>query len=142
MSKKILPVSFELPNLVKEIKARIQQAQARAVLAVNAELVRLYWDIGRMIEHRQQQEGWGAAVIPRLAREPGGGLPGGARRDPVGVHGQERVEKVRHVAPAHGVHQQQRDQLAVRFGRPPDRPEVRAEAIPAARDVVKLPLDT
>ena len=37
------------------------------MLAVNAELVRLYWDIGRIIDERQQREGWGAAVIPRLA---------------------------------------------------------------------------
>jgi hypothetical protein len=30
-------------------------------------LVRLYWDIGRIIDRRQRQEGWGAGVIPRLA---------------------------------------------------------------------------
>ena len=53
--------------LVTEVKGRIQAAQTRAVLAVNAELVRLYWDIGRIIDERQQREGWGAAVIPRLA---------------------------------------------------------------------------
>lgn len=47
----------------------------RAVLSANAELVRLYWDIGRMIDQRQQQEGWGAAVIPRLARELHNELP-------------------------------------------------------------------
>lgn len=39
------------------------------MLAVNSELVRLYWDVGRLIDERQQREGWGAAVIPRLARE-------------------------------------------------------------------------
>jgi hypothetical protein len=54
---------------LREIKERIRQAQARAVLSVNAELVRLYWDIGQMIDARQRQEGWGTAVIPRLARE-------------------------------------------------------------------------
>ena len=53
--------------LVTEVKGRIQTAQTRAMLAVNAELVRLYWDIGRIIDERQQREGWGAAVIPRLA---------------------------------------------------------------------------
>jgi hypothetical protein len=45
------------------------------VLSVNAELVRLYWDIGRLIDGRQQEEGWGAAVIPRLARELQNELP-------------------------------------------------------------------
>lgn len=58
-----------LSHLLNEIKTRIQQSQVRAILAVNAELVRLHWDIGRMIDQRQKQEGWGAAVIPRLARE-------------------------------------------------------------------------
>jgi predicted nuclease of restriction endonuclease-like (RecB) superfamily len=28
-----------------------------------------YWDIGRMIHLRQQEEGWGASVIPRLAKD-------------------------------------------------------------------------
>jgi len=45
------------------------------MLSVNAELVQLYWDIGRIIAGRQQQEGWGAAVIPRLARELKNELP-------------------------------------------------------------------
>ncbi len=69
MTKKNLQVPDRFPDLLKEIKARIQQSQVRAILAVNAEMVRLYWDIGQMIDSRQQQEGWGAAVIPRLARE-------------------------------------------------------------------------
>ena len=55
--------------LLSEVKQRIQLAQTKALLAVNSELVRLYWDIGRIIDARQKREGWGAAVIPRLARE-------------------------------------------------------------------------
>lgn len=43
--------------------------------SVNAELVRLYWDIGRLIDDRQQREGWGAAVIPRLSAELRNELP-------------------------------------------------------------------
>jgi hypothetical protein len=50
--------------LRREIKDRIAQAQARAVLSVNAELVRLYWDIGRIIHARQKEEGWGLASFP------------------------------------------------------------------------------
>jgi predicted nuclease of restriction endonuclease-like (RecB) superfamily len=75
MSKTNVPVPADFPILLKEIKNRIQQAQTRAMLAVNAELVQLYWDIGRIIAARQQQEGWGAAVIPRLARELANELP-------------------------------------------------------------------
>ena len=55
-------------TLLDELKGRIQSAQAHAIVSVNSELVRLYWDVGRIINQRQEQEGWGAAVIPRLAR--------------------------------------------------------------------------
>ena len=73
MSKPSLPANYA--SLLKEIKDRIQQAQTRAILAVNAELVRLYWDIGLIIDGRQREEGWGTAVIPRLARELCNELP-------------------------------------------------------------------
>lgn len=68
-------VRSDFTALVTEVKGRIQSAQTRAMLAVNAELVRLYWDIGRIIEERQKREGWGSAVIPRLARELHNELP-------------------------------------------------------------------
>jgi len=61
--------------LLAEIKARVRRAQTRAVLAVNAELIRLDWESGGMICQRQQQEGWGAAVIIRLARDLHNELP-------------------------------------------------------------------
>lgn len=35
----------------------------------------MYWDIGRIIDQRQRQKGWGAAVIPRLSRELRNELP-------------------------------------------------------------------
>ena len=34
---------------------------------VNRELVLLYWQIGREILTKQQQQGWGAKVIDRLS---------------------------------------------------------------------------
>ena len=52
-----------------ELKARIHNAQQRATLAVNRELVLLYWQIGRDILERQGREGWGAKVIERLAQD-------------------------------------------------------------------------
>ena len=42
---------------------------------MNAELVHLYWNIGRLIAARQQKEGWRAAVIPPLASELQNELP-------------------------------------------------------------------
>lgn len=68
-----LPSGFA--DLLGEVKLRIQTAQTRAMFSVNAELIRLYWDIGRMIEDRQKREGWGASVIPRLSAELRNELP-------------------------------------------------------------------
>ena len=62
-------------NLLRDIKARIRQAQIKATLSANAEMVTMYWDIGRMIQERQDHEGWGTAVIPRLSRDIRNELP-------------------------------------------------------------------
>jgi predicted nuclease of restriction endonuclease-like (RecB) superfamily len=73
-SDKSNPV-LRYPVLLSDIKQRIRQAQTRAILAVNRELLALYWDIGCLIDGRQKQEGWGAAVIPRLAKDLRNELP-------------------------------------------------------------------
>jgi len=52
---------------LKSLKAQIQAARQRAVLAVNQELLKLYWQIGDEILQRQQQQGWGSKVIDQLA---------------------------------------------------------------------------
>ena len=52
-----------------DLKTRIHSAQQRATLAVNRELVTLYWQIGRDILARQEQQGWGAKVIDRLSHD-------------------------------------------------------------------------
>jgi len=62
-------------GLLTELKDRIRQAQVRAALSANTEMILMYWDIGRMIHQRQQMEGWGAGIIPRLARDIRNELP-------------------------------------------------------------------
>src|SRR4051812_32286759 len=54
---------------IASIKERIQNAQVRAALAVNRELVLLYWGIGAEISRRQKEEGWGTKVIDNLSRD-------------------------------------------------------------------------
>ena len=39
------------------------------MVAVNVELMLLYWDIGRAILDRQVAEGWGAKVVQRIATD-------------------------------------------------------------------------
>lgn len=54
-------------EFLRDLKQRIQTAQVKAALAVNRELVLLYWSIGRDILDRQSRLGWGAKVIEGLA---------------------------------------------------------------------------
>jgi|SRR5579871_813314 len=63
----ILPDGYG--DFLRSLKERIRQAQVKAVLAVNRELVTLYWQIGRDILERQERVGWGAGVVERLAND-------------------------------------------------------------------------
>jgi predicted nuclease of restriction endonuclease-like (RecB) superfamily len=73
-SKDTAPISLTSPpdgyaDWLADLKGRIHTAQQRATLAVNRELVLLYWHIGRDILARQAEQGWGAKVIERLAHD-------------------------------------------------------------------------
>ncbi|MDJ0708090.1 MAG: PDDEXK nuclease domain-containing protein [Leptolyngbyaceae cyanobacterium MO_188.B28] len=54
---------------LNDLKDRIRQAQVKAALAVNKELVLLYWQVGQEILQRQREAGWGSKVIQRLAKD-------------------------------------------------------------------------
>ncbi|KAB8332487.1 DUF1016 domain-containing protein [Scytonema tolypothrichoides VB-61278] len=56
-------------DFLQKLKERILSAQVKAALSVNRELVLLYWYIGHEILTRQQQQGWGAKVIDKLAAD-------------------------------------------------------------------------
>lgn len=56
-------------TLLRDLKTQIRSAQGRASLAVNRELILLYWHIGQVILQRQEAEGWGSKVIDQLAKD-------------------------------------------------------------------------
>lgn len=62
-------------ELLDSVKQRIRLAQVKAALSANSEMILMYWDIGRMIHARQQTEGWGSGVIPRLSKDIRNELP-------------------------------------------------------------------
>jgi len=68
--------SPDYAHLLSEVKERVRSAQYAALKAVNAELVGLYWDIGRMIVERQGVEGWGKSVVERLSADLRQEFPG------------------------------------------------------------------
>jgi DUF1016 N-terminal domain len=51
------------------LKARVRAAQRSAQRAVQNEMVGLYWTIGKTILEQQQQSGWGAKIVARLAED-------------------------------------------------------------------------
>jgi predicted nuclease of restriction endonuclease-like (RecB) superfamily len=65
----LMPTPAGYHEWLLDLKSRIHTAQQRAALAVNRELVLLYWQIGRDILARQAEQGWGAKVIERLAHD-------------------------------------------------------------------------
>jgi predicted nuclease of restriction endonuclease-like (RecB) superfamily len=64
------------PEFLKTLKARIQQSQTRAALAVSQELIGLYWEIGRDLETAITSQNWGAKVLEHLALDLQASFPG------------------------------------------------------------------
>jgi predicted nuclease of restriction endonuclease-like (RecB) superfamily len=65
--KSIIPSDY--PTFLTDLKVRIRQAQLKASLSVNRELVLLYWNIGRDIITNQEKLGWGSKVIDQLSHD-------------------------------------------------------------------------
>ena len=56
-------------TILEELKTKIRQAQYKAVISANKEMIFLYWDIGKTILIQQEKQGWGAKVIDRLSHD-------------------------------------------------------------------------
>lgn len=76
MTENNLPSSFKAyDQLLNGLKSRIRQAQVKAALSVNQELISLYWSIGKDILAQENEQGWGAKVVERLSRDLKSGFP-------------------------------------------------------------------
>lgn len=56
-------------QFLNDMKVRIRTARVKASLAVNRELVLLYWQVGMDILQRQEDEGWGSKVVAQLSKD-------------------------------------------------------------------------
>ncbi len=54
---------------LSELKSRISEGRRRAAVAVNTELVQLYWEIGNSILEKQKTQKWGSGVIDKLGHD-------------------------------------------------------------------------
>ena len=68
-SLSLFPEEDKYTSFLTDLKSRIRRSQLKAALSVNQELILLYWNIGRDLLERQQQEGWGSKIITRLAKD-------------------------------------------------------------------------
>ncbi len=59
----------EYAQTLADLKRQIQEAQLKAAVAVNRELISLYWRIGKTLAQKENQGGWGAKVIAKLAND-------------------------------------------------------------------------
>ncbi|MBK9366370.1 MAG: DUF1016 family protein [Deltaproteobacteria bacterium] len=70
VSTPLLPAdATSYAELLDSLKRRVHDARRRAIAAANQELMTLYFEVGQSIVARQADEGWGAKVIDRLARD-------------------------------------------------------------------------
>jgi predicted nuclease of restriction endonuclease-like (RecB) superfamily len=65
----LFKITEDYKSFLRDLQERVRGAQVRASLAVNSELLTLYWGIGRAILERQRRHGWGAKVIDRLSED-------------------------------------------------------------------------
>ena len=49
------------------VLGQIQQAKQQALQQINQTLVKLYWNVGKYISRKVDQEGWGKSVVEELA---------------------------------------------------------------------------
>lgn len=56
-------------EFLNELKEKIRNAQLKAAISASRELIQLYWDLGKDIVEKQQNEGWGSKVLEKVAKD-------------------------------------------------------------------------
>ncbi|MGZ5208958.1 MAG: PDDEXK nuclease domain-containing protein [Sulfuricurvum sp.] len=56
-------------SFLSEIKNRIASSQIKAAIAINEELLRLYWDLGGMILEKQKASSWGDGLLDQISAD-------------------------------------------------------------------------
>jgi len=59
----------EYKSWITSLKEKIHSVQIKAAVAVNVEMIALYWDIGRTIVEKQEYSNWGTGLIKQMAKD-------------------------------------------------------------------------
>lgn len=71
-----LTKSIEYINFIKEIKLQIKNAQIKAAITVNKELLKLYWTLAKNIIEKQEATSWGEGILSTIAKDLKKEFPG------------------------------------------------------------------
>ena len=64
-----LIIDTKYQTFLRELKLKISRSRIRAALAVNQELIRMYWDLGKKIIEMQKQHSWGSKFLEQLSQD-------------------------------------------------------------------------
>jgi predicted nuclease of restriction endonuclease-like (RecB) superfamily len=64
-----MKIDANYQEFIKTIKTKIQSSQIKASIKVNEELLKLYWDIAKMIVLKQQESSWGDGLIEQVSND-------------------------------------------------------------------------
>jgi predicted nuclease of restriction endonuclease-like (RecB) superfamily len=64
-----LNLNNDYKNWFLELKFSIQKSQIKAAVAVNTELIKLYWELGEQIINKQESSKWGTGFIEQLSKD-------------------------------------------------------------------------
>jgi predicted nuclease of restriction endonuclease-like (RecB) superfamily len=65
----ILNQNIEYASWLKELKTTIQKRQLKAAVAINYEIIMLYWELGNEIVQKQENAKWGSGFIDQLSKD-------------------------------------------------------------------------
>ena len=81
-----MEISQSYKEYIFSLKREISQSRIKAVLAVNKELILLYWKIGKKILEMQEKEGWGAKIIEQVSNDLRSDFPEMKGLSPTNMH--------------------------------------------------------
>jgi len=69
----VAPSKLDMPadytHWLADLKSNIAKTRLKVIIASNAAMVLLYWEIGKRILDKQDNQGWGAKIIDRLSAD-------------------------------------------------------------------------
>lgn len=63
------PEFSKYSEIIEQLKQKIRQARFKAVVAINSQMLAIYWEIGDTITKQEHEEGWGKKIVETLAKD-------------------------------------------------------------------------